>query len=64
MVIIEPLIRLPEAFTADCLRASAGVTYLGDNDKARHELGYQPREIETGLRETLQALMEKPRAEN
>jgi dihydroflavonol-4-reductase len=56
---VEPFFRLPEAYTADGLRDSAGVTYLGDNAKARRELGYQPPTIEDGLRETLQALMEK-----
>jgi len=35
------------------LRASAGVTYLGDNSKAKRELGYSPRSLEDGLRETL-----------
>jgi len=35
------------------LRAAAGVTYLGTNAKARRELGYAPRSLEVGLRETL-----------
>lgn len=35
------------------LRDVAGVTYLGSNAKARRELGYDPRPLEPGLRETL-----------
>ncbi len=36
------------------LRDIAGVTYLGNNAKARRELGIDPRPLEDGLRETLQ----------
>src|SRR5947199_2175383 len=35
------------------LRVGAGVTYLGSNEKARRVLGYEPRSLEAGLRETL-----------
>ena len=35
------------------LRVGAGVTYLGSNAKARRVLGYEPRPLEAGLRETL-----------
>src|SRR5881409_2537786 len=35
------------------LRDVAGVTYLGNNAKARRELGFDPRPLEDGLRETL-----------
>jgi hypothetical protein len=31
------------------------VTYLARDDKARQELGYQPRDLDTGLRETITA---------
>ena len=34
------------------LRVAAGVTYLDNNAKARRELGYDPRSLEAGLRET------------
>jgi len=44
---------LPEAYTAEGLRVTSGVTYLGDNAKARRELGFDPRPLEVGLRETL-----------
>src|SRR5205807_2408035 len=35
------------------LRDLAGITYLGSNEKARRALGFNPRPLETGLRETL-----------
>jgi nucleoside-diphosphate-sugar epimerase len=44
---------LPETYTAEGLRVVAGVTYLGDNRKAQRELGFNPRPLEDGLRETL-----------
>lgn len=37
----------------EALRALAGVTYLGDNAKARDELGYEPRPLAEGLPEAL-----------
>lgn len=40
------------------LRDLAGVTYLGNNAKARKEIGFDPRPLETGLRETLQHEMQ------
>ncbi len=43
---------------AEALRVAAGVTYLGDNAKARRQLGYQPRTIEEGLGEYIPALMQ------
>jgi nucleoside-diphosphate-sugar epimerase len=45
--------RLPPQLTAEGLRVLAGVTYLGSNAKARRELGYAPRPLEEGLRQTL-----------
>ena len=47
------MVPLPEAYQPEALRASAGATYLGSNTKARRELGYAPRPLEQGLRETL-----------
>ncbi len=44
---------LPEAYTSEGLRVIAGVTYLGDNSKARRELGYSPRPFREGWGETL-----------
>jgi dihydroflavonol-4-reductase len=37
----------------ELIRTSDGVTYWATDDKARRELGYAPRDMETGLRETL-----------
>lgn len=51
---VETLLPMPETYTAEGLRIVAGVTYLGDNGKARRELGYDPRPLREGLAETLQ----------
>lgn len=37
----------------EIISASAGVTYWATADKARAELGFAPRDLETGLREVL-----------
>ena len=39
----------------ELISASDGVTYWGKDDKARQRLGYAPRDLETGLRQTLAA---------
>ncbi len=44
---------LPEMYTSEAVRALGGVTYWGDNSKARRELGYVPRPLRDGLEETL-----------
>ncbi len=44
---------VPSIYTSEGLRVIAGVTYLGDNNKARRELGYQPRPLREGWGETL-----------
>lgn len=51
--LIEWLIPLPEMYSSEALRVQAGVTYLGDNSKAKRELGYNPRSLQEGLKETL-----------
>ena len=53
MGVVGAVVPLSESYTAESLRVSAGTTYLGDNAKARRELGYDPRPLEEGLRETL-----------
>jgi nucleoside-diphosphate-sugar epimerase len=53
MGLVEKLAPLPEEYSAEYLRINAGVTYLGDNAKARRELGYSPRPLAEGLEETL-----------
>jgi nucleoside-diphosphate-sugar epimerase len=39
----------------ELISASDGVTYWAKDDKARRELGYSPRDLATGLRQTLDA---------
>jgi dihydroflavonol-4-reductase len=39
----------------ELITASDGVTYWAKDDKARSELGYSPRDLDTGLRQTLDA---------
>jgi nucleoside-diphosphate-sugar epimerase len=39
----------------ESIRAADGVTYWATDEKARRELGYAPRGLETGIRETLAA---------
>ena len=53
MGVVERVVPLPENFTREGLLVTAGVTYLGSHEKARRELGYAPRALEPGLRETL-----------
>ena len=54
MGLVEKVIPLPEAYTGEGLRTVAGVTYLGNNSKAKRELGFNPRPLKEGLRETLE----------
>jgi nucleoside-diphosphate-sugar epimerase len=49
----ERVIDLPPLYTAEGLRITAGVTYIGSNAKAKRELGFDPRSLETGLRQYL-----------
>lgn len=44
---------LPETYTSEGLRVVAGVTYWGNNSKAKRELGYDPRPFRDGWGETL-----------
>jgi dihydroflavonol-4-reductase len=39
----------------ELIRSSDGVTYWASDEKARRELGYAPRDLDTGLRQTLAA---------
>lgn len=54
MGVVDKALPVPEVYTGEALRAAAGVTYIGDNGKARRELGYSPRPLREGLAETLQ----------
>ena len=44
---------MPESYTSEGLRVIAGITYLGDNAKAKRELGYDPRPVSVGFVETI-----------
>jgi nucleoside-diphosphate-sugar epimerase len=58
MGLVEKVFPVPPTYSAEYLRSSAGVTYLGDNAKARRELGYDPRPLRDGLPETLRQEMQ------
>lgn len=53
MSLVERIAPVPDDYSAEYLRINAGVTYIGDNAKARRELGYNPRPLRAGLAETL-----------
>jgi nucleoside-diphosphate-sugar epimerase len=56
---LETVVTPPPELSSEGLRVMAGVTYIASNAKAGHELGYQPRPLEEGLRETLQHELER-----
>jgi nucleoside-diphosphate-sugar epimerase len=49
-----PPMGLPPNFR-EMISAAHNVTYWAKDDKARRELGYAPRDLDTGLRQTIQA---------
>jgi nucleoside-diphosphate-sugar epimerase len=49
---VGPAMGLPPNLR-EMISAAHNVTYLARDDKARAELGYQPRNLDTGLRETI-----------
>jgi nucleoside-diphosphate-sugar epimerase len=51
---VSAIVHLPSRFHPETLRASSGVTYLGEDARARRELNFTTRPLEDGLRETLQ----------
>ena len=54
--VIAPLGRvIGQANLAEVISASAGVTYWATHDRATRELGFAPREIDQGLRDTFGA---------
>jgi nucleoside-diphosphate-sugar epimerase len=61
--LFERLIPLPETYRSETLRAAAGVTYIGDNRKAREVLGYEPRPLREGLNSTLAYELERLKQE-
>jgi dihydroflavonol-4-reductase len=57
--LVAPFMNLPEMYHPEALRVQAGVTYLGDNSRAKKDLGYNPRPLETGLKQTFDYELEK-----
>jgi nucleoside-diphosphate-sugar epimerase len=52
--LLGPVMGFPPNFT-EAIRSSDGVTYWAKHDKAMRDLGYAPRDLETGLKQTLAA---------
>jgi nucleoside-diphosphate-sugar epimerase len=52
---VGPPMGLPPNFR-EMISAAHNVTYWAKDDKARRELGYSPRNLDTGLRQTIQAV--------
>jgi len=59
MKLIGAVLPLLPTYSAEALRVVAGVTYLGDNSKAKDDLGYNVRPLEEGLRGTLEYMIEQ-----
>ena len=55
----ERILGLTGAYTSEGLRVAAGVTYIGDNTKARRELGYAPRPLAVGMAELVEYEMKR-----
>ena len=52
--LVGPALGFPPNLS-EAIRAAHGVTYWAKDDKARRELGYSPRDLDTGLRQTVSA---------
>jgi dihydroflavonol-4-reductase len=52
--VVGPAMGFPPNLS-EAIKAAHNVTYYAKDDKARSELGYKPRDLDTGLRETLAA---------
>jgi nucleoside-diphosphate-sugar epimerase len=53
--LLERVATVPDEYSGEYLRVNAGTTYIGNNAKARTELGWTPRPLEEGLPDTLEA---------
>lgn len=51
--VLERVVSLPKDYRAESLRVLSGVTYIGDNSKAKTELGLEHRPLREGLEETV-----------
>ncbi len=56
MGVLETLVDLPAPFTEEAVR-TLGATYIARSDKARAELGWEPRPVEEGMRETVESIL-------
>lgn len=54
----------PLRHVADRLEVATGITYLGDDRKARTELGFEPRSLHDGLPDAARAILEDMLAED
>jgi dihydroflavonol-4-reductase len=52
--VVGPLMGFPPNLR-ELVRVSSGVTYWATDEKARRELGFAPRDLDTGLKQTLSA---------
>ena len=50
--LVTRVMRMPPNLR-ELIRAADGVTYWATDEKARRELGYAPRDLESGLRQTV-----------
>lgn len=57
--VLARFVSLPPDYRAESLRVLGGVTYLGDDEKARQELGLTHRPFEAGFADTLAALADE-----
>jgi dihydroflavonol-4-reductase len=57
---IEKLVPIPPQPGSETLRVVAGVTYIGDNSKARRELGLSQGSFHDGWGQTLKHEMLRP----
>lgn len=53
MAVPSAVLPLPADYSAENLRLLAGGTYIGNNSKAKEQLGYEPRALKDGMSNTL-----------
>lgn len=53
MGVVDAVRPVVGSYTPEAQRSIAGTTYIGSSAKARRELGFAPRPLDVGLRETL-----------
>lgn len=54
---LSHLFKVPQLYDPETLRLAAGVTYLGDNGRAKRELGFAPRSLREGFSQYLPVRM-------